>query len=103
MERKQLNKTHYDHNTKPLKLKRNDLVLVKKDVKKSKFDNPYEGPYRVEKIISPAITLIRKRNKSVIIHNDKLKPSKADHGTETPPVLPPHTQDENELDKTVTN
>lgn len=50
MERKQLNKSYYDQNTKPLVLKRNDLVLVRKDVKKSKFDNPYEGPYQGVKL-----------------------------------------------------
>lgn len=88
MERKYSNKTYYDKYTRPLTLKRNDLVLVKKEVKKHKYDNPYEGPYRVEKIISPAITAIRKRNKSVMIHNDKLKLVHANHGDDAPPVLP---------------
>lgn len=88
MDRKHSNKTQYDkRNARPLILKRNDLVLQKNEVKKSKFDSPYLGPYRVEQIVSPAITKIRKKNKSVIVHNDKLKLVHADHGINVPPVL----------------
>lgn len=98
MERKHSNKTYYDRHTKTLILKRNDLVLIKKEVKKHKYDNPYDGPYRVEKVISPAIIRIRKRNKSVVVHNDKLKLVQADHGSDIPPVLPPPDTNEQDND-----
>lgn len=86
--RKNDNKIKYDNkNCSELKLKRNDLVLILNDVKRNKFDNKYSGPYRVEEIISPAATKIRKNQKSIIVHNDKLKISKAKHGNDTPPLL----------------
>lgn len=86
--RKIENKKNYDKgNFSELKLKRNDLVLLLKDVRKNKFDNKYSGPFRVEEVISPAVTKIRKGRKSVIVHNDKLKISKADFGGDTPPML----------------
>lgn len=86
--RKIENKNNYDKERfTELKLKRNDLVLMLNDVRKNKFDNKYSGPYRVEEIISPAVTKIRKDRKSVIVHNDKLKISKADFGSSTPPIL----------------
>lgn len=88
--RKLENKNRYDQkNTSELKLKRNDLVLLYKDVRKEKFDEKYSGPYRVEEIISPAITKIRKEKRSVIVHNDKLKLASADHGKQTPAQLEP--------------
>lgn len=86
--RKIENKNYYDRDKfTDLKLKRNDLVLMINDVKKNKFENKYSGPYRVEEIISPAVTKIKKNRKSVIVHNDKLKISKANHGNDTPPML----------------
>lgn len=86
--RKLENKKRYDQKgASELKLKRNDLVLVYRDVRKGKFEDKYSGPFRVEEIISPAITKIRRKNKSVIIHNDKLKLATADHGVQTPPSL----------------
>lgn len=88
-QRKLENKKRYDgKNKSELSLKRNDLVLVKNEVKKSKFDSNYNGPFRVEQVISPAVTKIRKRNKSTLVHNDKLKRALADHGVNIPPPLP---------------
>lgn len=87
-QRKMENKRKYDskkHET--LTLKRNDLVLLFNDRKKDKFDNKYEGPFRVEEIISSAVTKVKKGKKSIIIHNDKLRLAKANHGTKTPPEL----------------
>lgn len=89
-ERKMINKKNYDKKSyAELKLKRNDLVLLINETHKHKFDNKYSGPYRVEEVVSPAVSKIRKNGKSVIIHNDKLKKSTADHGSATPPPLPP--------------
>lgn len=87
--RKLENKKFYDKKTAHanLSLKRNDLVLIINDVRKHKFDNKYSGPFRVEEVISPAVTKIKRKNKSVIVHNDKIKKSLADHGSNTPPLL----------------
>lgn len=87
--RKEDNKKRYDgpkHTV--LSLKRNDLVLLLNDNKKHKFDEKYTGPYRVVDIISPAVTKINKKNKGVIVHNDKLKRARAHYGPNTPPPLP---------------
>lgn len=83
--RKTENKAQYDKKTTgDLQLSKNDLVLLYNDVKKHKFDNNYTGPFRVEEIISRSVTKIKKGNKSVIVHNDKLKKAKANHGANTP-------------------
>lgn len=82
------NKQRYDsENHAELKLKRNDLVFSYSDVRKNKFENKYSGPYRVEEIVSPAVTKIKKDRKSIIVHNDKLKLAKANYGNDTPPEL----------------
>lgn len=86
--RKLENKKIYDkRGVKTLNLKRNDLVLLLNDTKAGKFDDKYTGPFRVEEPVSPAITKIKKKNKSVIVHNDKLKLAKADYGARAPPML----------------
>lgn len=88
VKRKEENKEHYDKKaTDDLKLNKNDLVLLYNDTKKNKFDNNYSGPYRVEEVISRSVTKIRRGNKSVIVHNDKLKLARADHGANTPREL----------------
>lgn len=86
---KETNKKYYDrHRSKTnLHLKVNDLVLLLKAVKTFKFENPYEGPYRVEKIISPTVVLIKKKNKSLKINTDRLKPATANYGKDTPPPV----------------
>lgn len=86
---RQENKKQYENKQKcaKLSLKRNDLVLMSQHKKNGKFDTCYSGPFRVEEIVSPAITKIRKGKNSVIIHNDHLKLSKAKHGKNTPPPL----------------
>lgn len=86
--RKEENKRIYDKkSTKELVLKKNDLVLLLNDTRSSKFDDKYLGPYRVEEPVSPAITKIKRKNKSVIVHNDKLKIAKANHGGQVPPEI----------------
>lgn len=83
------NKKNYDkaRNKHILQLKVNDLVLVLKAKKTYKFENPYDGPFRVEKILSPITVLIRKGSKSMKIHLDRIKKAKADYGSETPPKI----------------
>lgn len=83
------NKIQYDKKANnPLILKRNDLVLLFREKKKDggKFEPKYDGPYRVEQVISPAVTKIKIKKQSKIVHNDKLKLSKANH-TDAPPEL----------------
>lgn len=86
--RKLENKRIYDKkNVKNLELKRNDLVLLLNDNRTGKFDDRYTGPFRVEEPISPAVTKIKRKNKSVIVHNDKLKLANANYGKQAPPEL----------------
>lgn len=86
---KECNKKYYDlHQDKnPLKLNKNDLVLILKTTKKHKYESPYEGPYRVESILSPVTVIVRKGTKSVKIHIDRLKVVQADYGKDTPPII----------------
>lgn len=78
--RKEQNKEHYDKGTEPLKLKEDDLVLKKNETKSRKFDNPYSGPFRVTKILSPSVVVIKMGKRSMRIHTDKLIKARADHG-----------------------
>lgn len=83
------NKKHYDkhRDEKVLDLKINDLVLVLKPKKIFKFENPYEGPYRVEELISPVAIKIRKGNKTIRVHTDRVKKATANYGNKTPPKI----------------
>lgn len=88
-QRKIENKKRYDAKKHTdLILKRNDLVLLIGEKRKNKFDNKYDGPFRVEEAISSAVTKIKKGKKSVIVHNDKLKKANANYGDSAPPELP---------------
>lgn len=86
---KEQNKKYYDQHQEKnvMELGKNDLVLVLKSKKKFKYEQPYEGPYRVEKVISPVTIVIRKGTKSVKIHKDRLKMAQADYGKEIPPII----------------
>lgn len=86
---KQTNKKYYDKNKdkNPLKLKINDLVLILKTKKNFKFEDPYEGPYRVEDILSPVTIQVKKGNKSIKIHIDRVKKATAEYGANTPPRI----------------
>lgn len=86
--RKKNNKINYDNKSiKTIDLKKNDLVLVLKNKKDHKFDVSYEGPFRVEKMISPVTALIRKKKKSYKIHVNRLKLAIAEHGVNISPLL----------------
>lgn len=83
-QQKHQNKQAYDRKINPLQLQINDLVLLINENKKHKFDNSYIGPFRVEKIISPTVVIVRIQNKSVKVHVDKLIMADADYGTDIP-------------------
>lgn len=87
LKRKQSNKKYYDKSTNELDLQFNDLVLIRCEVKKSKYANVYDGPYRVEKVINDVSVKIRRGNKSEIIHKNRLVKANADYGKDTPPEL----------------
>lgn len=82
--RKQNNKLKYDKlPIKSIHLKKNDLAKNKKN---HKFDDSYDGPFRVEKILSPVTAIIKRKKKSYKIHVNRLKLATADYG-DTPPLL----------------
>ena len=72
-------KSHDTQKHQALKLKVDDSVLLKKETKNHKFDVCYTGPYKVTEIVSPAVTKIKKGNKIVTVHNDKLKVAEANY------------------------
>lgn len=86
---KEGNKRYYDKNRdiNTLKLNKNDLVIVLNPTKKGKFDLPYDGPYRVVKELGPVTVLLRRNNKDVKLHKDRLKLAEADYGKYTPPLI----------------
>lgn len=87
IKRKESNKKYYDRQVKNISLKKNDLVLVLKNKKDSKFDQPYDGPFRVERMVNPVIVQLKKGNKSIRVHLDKIKKAEANYDNNTPPEI----------------
>lgn len=87
--RKEDNKRQYDKNAlqNEIQLEKNQLVLVIKVKKKGKYDEVFNGPYRVEKMLSPNVALVRIKNKSVKINISRLKIANADYGETAPPRI----------------
>lgn len=88
MQNKIKNKICYDRGSNPIELEVNDLVWLKKEVKNGKYDDLYEGPYRVEEIINETNVKIRRKNKSISVHRYRLKKSCAQHENEPPLFIP---------------
>lgn len=86
---KNKNKKYYDQyrDKQVLNLKKNDLVLVLIPKKNRKFDNPYEGPYRVIKEQGPVTVLVQRNDKNVKVHKDRIKLAQANFPN-PPPLLP---------------
>lgn len=76
--RKEQNKKNYDKSTKELDLNINDLVLIKNQVKKHKFQEVYDGPYPVTNVEEAYIEYLKngKRHK---IHKNFVKKARADY------------------------
>lgn len=72
-DRKGKNKAYRDAKANPISLKVGDRVLIRKQFKEHKFAAPYDGPFEVKNILSPVTVEIKKRNKIIKIHKDKLK------------------------------
>lgn len=94
--RKIANKKIYDRKTNPLDVKVGDLVLMKNFVKANKFDNVYEGPFRVIDVKDQYVTIMKK-NKPMKVNKDHLKISKAKHLNPPPEVFPVIEPSENDL------
>lgn len=69
------NKQNYDKNCNPCEIKIDDLVLIKNQVKKHKFDNLYDGPYKVTDTHDSYIEIL-KNGKKTKIHKNFVKKSK---------------------------
>lgn len=95
LKRKIENKAQHDKKLNSLEIEPNDLVLQKIEVGKGKYHAQYEGPYRVEEVINEVSVRIRKGNKSMIVHKDKLIKAAADYSNENIPEIIPIYEDPN--------
>lgn len=86
---KEANKKAYDRgrDANAIRLKKNDLVLILNPNKKGKFDTPYEGPFRVIRELGPVTVLVKRKNREIKIHKDRIKLAEADYGQEAPPLV----------------
>lgn len=77
IKRKEQNKTYYDNynKTKDLELKVGDSVYMLKPNKNHKFDEIYEGPYDIIELTGKNSVKIKKNNKIIRTHKNKLKKS----------------------------
>lgn len=100
LNKKTRNKQYYDANTAGLELQIDDLVLVKSQVKKHKFQDVYEGPYRVLDIFDSYIEIM-KGGKRTKIHKNLVKKSHAEHDRE--PQISRRIVDLDDLDDESTN
>lgn len=81
--KKQQNKQYYDSNARKCDIQVNNLVLIKSQVKKHKFQDVYEGPYRVVDTAESYITVMKK-GKKLKIQKNHTKKAQADHENEPP-------------------
>lgn len=76
--RKDHNKKYYDKDAKDYDIKVNDLVLVKSQVKKHKFQDVYGGPFPVINAEDAYVEILRDGRKQKI-HKNWIKKAQADH------------------------
>lgn len=79
LERKSKNKKYYDRKTKDHSFNVNDLVNIRKQSKDHKFDNPYDGPWRIVELTSPVSVKVKKGNKFKRAHVDQIVPARAQY------------------------
>lgn len=70
---KEISKSYYDRNVKEVFFSPGDKVFVRNEARKGKFSFLWNGPYEVVKQSGPVTTLIKVKQKSVKIHNNRLK------------------------------
>lgn len=97
MNKKLKNKEYYDSNASEIKLNIDDLVLVKSQVKKHKFQDVYDGPYRVLDVHDSYIEIM-KNGKRTKVHKNLIKKSNAEHDREPPSSTPVVDLDDLDLD-----
>lgn len=78
--RKEQNKKYYDKNTKEYDIDVNDLVLVKSQVKKHKFQDIYDGPYPVINMEDVYVEILRDGRRQKV-HKNLIKKASADYET----------------------
>lgn len=87
LNKKLINKQYYDKNAKDLEIQIDDLVLVKSQVKKHKFQDVYDGPFRVVDS-SDAYIEIMKNGKRTKVHKNLIKKARAEYEKEPPTSTP---------------
>lgn len=65
-------KKYYDRNARPFNVKEGDLVLIRDEKREGKFSPLKLGPYEVIKVISPENSLVKIKNKTKVVHNNRL-------------------------------
>lgn len=75
IKRKEENKKQHDiaRNAQNLDLKIGDEIFILKPNKFHKYDSPYDGPYPVVKITGDNSVKIKKQNKIIRVHKNKVK------------------------------
>lgn len=71
------NKNHYDKKLNPVTFSVGDLVLLKKETKKNKFEEVWIGPSIVENVPSEAYLVVSRNGKCKKTHCDKVKKYKS--------------------------
>lgn len=85
--RKLQNKRYYDSNASDYDIQVNDMVLVKSQVKKHKFQDVYDGPYRVIDSSDSYIEIL-KNGKKTKLHKNLVKKAQAQYDKEPPMTTP---------------
>lgn len=71
---KNISKTYYDRRQNPRNFHLNDMVLLLKEPRVSKFDPQWEGPYKIIETLSDHnVKIALKGQKTKIVHTNKLK------------------------------
>lgn len=100
--RKRRNKIEYDKNATNEEIEEGDLILTRKYVKENKFDDIFEGPFRVKQVRDGTITIF-KGNKLVKVHKNFVKKTTAKYDKEPPLPFPIVELNEDELAEILTH
>lgn len=73
-----------------------DLILTKKYVKGDKFDDLYDGPFRVHDVKGGTV-IYAKGNKLIKVHKNFIKKASADYGDGPPEPFPIIELDEDDM------
>lgn len=77
------NKKYYDEKASDLDIRVENLILVKNQLKKHKFDDVYEGPFKVIDTFDKYVEIMR-GNKQTKVHKNLIKRSLAGLGNKQP-------------------